>query len=84
MVFSLFWIFCTSLPIKLNTHGSNLNSKFVIRNELEFFLLIKVLTQNFNFVDLVKFLEIKSKTSHLDHSGHIKGDIMQNHKETKE
>jgi hypothetical protein len=35
-------------------------------------------------VDLVKFLEIKSKTSHLDHSGHIKGDIMQNHKETKE
>jgi hypothetical protein len=38
-----------------------------------------VLTQNFNCVDLVKFLEKKSKTSHLDRSGHIEGDIMKNH-----
>jgi hypothetical protein len=32
-------------------------------------------------VDLVKFLEIFSETSHLDHSGHIEGDIMQNHEQ---
>jgi hypothetical protein len=40
----------------LNTHGSNLNSIFVIISELEFFLLMMVLIQNFNTEDLVKFL----------------------------
>jgi hypothetical protein len=35
-------------------------------------------------MDLVKFLEKKSKTSHLDLSGHIEGDIMQNHEQKKE
>jgi hypothetical protein len=34
-------------------------------------------------MDLVKFLEKKSKTSHLDRSGHIEGDIMQNHEQKK-
>jgi hypothetical protein len=29
-------------------------------------------------------LKKKSKTSHLDHSGHIEGDIMQNHEQKKE
>jgi hypothetical protein len=52
-------------------------------SELEFFLLTRVLTQNFNTLDLVKFLEKKSKSSHLDHNGHIKGDIMQNHEQKK-
>jgi hypothetical protein len=42
-----------------------------------------VLTQNFNSVDLVKFLEFKIKKSHLDRNGHIEGDIMQNHKQKK-
>jgi hypothetical protein len=50
-------------------------------SELNFFLLTGVLTQNFNIVDLVKFLEFFSETSHLDHSGHIEGDIMQNHEQ---
>jgi hypothetical protein len=50
-------------------------------NELELFLLTGVLTPNFNTVDLVKFLGKKSKTSHLDHSGHIEGDVMQNHEQ---
>jgi hypothetical protein len=66
------------LQIKLSTHGSNLNSIFVIMSELELLFLTGVLTQNFNTVDLVKFLQKKSKTSHLDRSGHIEGDIMQN------
>jgi hypothetical protein len=43
--------------IKLNTHGSNLNSMLVIVSELEFFLLTRVLTQNFNTMDLVNFLK---------------------------
>jgi hypothetical protein len=30
-------------------------------------------------MDLVKILGKKLKTSHSDHSGHIEGDIMQNH-----
>jgi hypothetical protein len=34
---------------------------FVNMNELEFFLLMRVLTQNFNTMDLVKFLEKNQK-----------------------
>jgi hypothetical protein len=34
-------------------------------------------------VDLIKFLEKKSKTSHLDCNDHIKGDTMQNHEQKK-
>jgi hypothetical protein len=67
--------FAPYFQIKLSTHGSNLNSIFVIMNELELFFLMRVLTQNFNTVDLVKFLGKKSKTSHLDLSSHIEGDI---------
>jgi hypothetical protein len=52
-------------------------------SELKFFLLIGVLTQNFNTVDLIKFLEKKSETSHFDCSSHIEGDIMQNHEQKK-
>jgi hypothetical protein len=55
---------------RLSIHGSNLNSIFVIMSEL------KVLNQNFNTMDLIKFLEKNRKTSHLDYSSHIEGDIM--------
>jgi hypothetical protein len=37
--------------------AQNLNSKFVIMSELEFFLLIRLLIENFNIVDLENFLE---------------------------
>jgi hypothetical protein len=83
MLFTSFWVFATHFQIKLSTHGSNLNSVFVIMIELKFFLLTGVLAQNFNTMDLVKFLEENSKTSHLDHGGHIEGDIMQNHEQKK-
>jgi uncharacterized membrane protein len=49
--------FATHFRIKLSTHGSNFNSIFVIMSELKFFLFTRVLTQNFNIMDLVKFLE---------------------------
>jgi hypothetical protein len=52
-------------------------------SELELFLLIGVLTPNFNTIDLIKILEKKSKTSHLDRSGYIEGDFMQNYEENK-
>jgi hypothetical protein len=61
MVFSFFGVFCTSSQIKLSTHGSNLNSIFVIMSELELFLWTRVLTPNFNTMDLVKFLEKNQK-----------------------
>jgi hypothetical protein len=67
----------------MSTHGSNLNSIFEIMSELEFFFLTRVLTQNFNTMDLVKSFEKNSKTSHLDCNGHIEGDIMQNHEQKK-
>jgi hypothetical protein len=52
-------------------------------SELELFLLTGVLTPNFNTMDLVKILEKKSKTLHSDRSGHIEGNIMQNHEQKK-
>jgi 1-acyl-sn-glycerol-3-phosphate acyltransferase len=61
MVFSFFGSFAYHFQLKLSTHGSNLNSIFVIMSELEFFLLMRVLTQNFNTVYLVKFLDKKQK-----------------------
>jgi hypothetical protein len=56
---------------------------FVIMSELNFSWLTSVLSQNFNTVDLVKFLEKNKKTSHLDCNGHIEGHIMQNHEQKK-
>jgi hypothetical protein len=51
--------FAPHFQIKLSTHGSNLNSIFVIMSELELFFMTGVLTQNFNTMDLVKFIEKK-------------------------
>jgi hypothetical protein len=56
-----FGSFAPHFQIKLTIHGSNLNFIFVIMSELELFLLTGVLTQNFNIVDLVKFLEKNKK-----------------------
>jgi hypothetical protein len=61
MVFSFFGSFAPHFQIKLSTHGSNLNSIFVIVSKLELFLLTGVLTLNFNTMDLVKILEKNQK-----------------------
>jgi hypothetical protein len=71
--------FAPHFQIKLSIHASNFNSRFVSMSELELFLLTRVLTPNFNTMDLVKILDKKSKTSHSDHSDYIEGDVMQNH-----
>jgi hypothetical protein len=56
-----FGSFASLFQIELGTHSSNLNSKFVIMSELKFFLLMGVLTQNFNTMDLLQFLEKNQK-----------------------
>jgi hypothetical protein len=75
--------FAPHFQIKLSIHASNFNSRFVSMSELELFLLTRVLIPNFNTMDLIKILEKKSKTSHSHRSGHIEGDIMQNHEQKK-
>jgi hypothetical protein len=69
--FYFFWVFFTVnffTPKLMKIRWSSLsfgsfapNSIFVIMSELEFFLLTRVLTQNFNTMDLVKFLEKNQK-----------------------
>jgi hypothetical protein len=62
---SLFFVsFAPHFQIKLSTHGSNLKSTFVIMSELKVLFVDRVLTQNFNIVDLVKFLE-KNRKLHI-------------------
>jgi hypothetical protein len=56
-----FGSFTPHFQIKLSIHGSNLNSRFVSMSELELFLLMGVLTPNFNTKNLVKFLENNQK-----------------------
>jgi hypothetical protein len=59
--FLFFGSFSFHFQINLSTHGSNLNLIFIIMSELKFFLLTRVLTQNFNTMDLVKYLEKNQK-----------------------
>jgi hypothetical protein len=59
--FLFFGTFAHHFQIKLSTHGSNLDSRFVSMSELELFLLTGVLIPNFNTMDLVKILEKNQK-----------------------
>jgi hypothetical protein len=58
MVFSFLGVFCNSLPNQVE------HTWLKLMSELEFFWLIGVLTQNFNTLDLAKFLE-KNKKLHI-------------------
>jgi hypothetical protein len=62
--FLFFGSFVPHFQMKLSIHASNFNSKFVSMSELELFLLMGVLTPNFNTMDLVKILE-KSQKLHI-------------------
>jgi hypothetical protein len=59
--FLFFGSFVPHFQMKLSIHASNFNSKFVSMSELELFLLMGVLTPNFNTMDLVKILEKNQK-----------------------
>jgi hypothetical protein len=52
-----FGSFALHFQIELSIHASNFNSRFVSMSEVELFLLTRVLTPNFNTLDLVKILE---------------------------
>jgi hypothetical protein len=84
MVFSFFGSFAFRFQIKLSIQCSNINSRFVSMSELELFLLMGVLTPNFNTMGLVKILE-KNQKLHIqivaDRSGYIEGDVIQNHEQ---
>jgi hypothetical protein len=56
-----FGSFAPHFQIKLSIHVSNFNSRFVSMSELELFLLMGVLTPNFNTMYLVKILEKNQK-----------------------
>jgi hypothetical protein len=56
-----FGSFAPHFQIKLSIHVSNFNSRFVSMSELELFLLMGVLTKNFNTMDLIKILEKNQK-----------------------
>jgi hypothetical protein len=56
-----FGSFAPHFQIKLSIHASNLKSTFVSMSELQLFLLMGVLTPNFNTMDLVKILEKNQK-----------------------
>jgi hypothetical protein len=78
-----FGSFVPHFQIKLGIHASNFNSTFVVMSELELSFLMGVLAPYFNTMDLVKILENSPKISHSDRSGHIEGDVMQNHQQKK-
>jgi hypothetical protein len=56
-----FGSFALHFQMELSIHVSNFNSRFVSMSELELFLLTRVLTPNFNTMDLVKILEKNKK-----------------------
>jgi hypothetical protein len=56
-----FGSFAFHLHIKLSTHASKFNSRFVSMSEVELILLTGILTPNFNTMDLVKILEKNQK-----------------------
>jgi hypothetical protein len=56
--------FAPHFQIKLSIHASNFNSRFVSMNEVELILLMRVLTPNFNTMDLIKIPE-KNQNLHI-------------------
>jgi hypothetical protein len=66
-----FGSFVTHFKIKLTIYGSNVTPKFASMNELEFFLLTEVFTQNSSIVEVRK-----SKNLHSNQSSHIEDDII--------
>jgi hypothetical protein len=82
MVFSFLGSSPPHFQIKLNTHGSNLNSILVIMSDLKLFFSTGVLTQYSTLWTSYNLLK-KIKTSNLDRRGHIEGDIMEHNEQKK-
>jgi hypothetical protein len=76
MVFSFFWVFCTSLPNQVEHTCLKFQFQICKYECARIIFVDGVLTPNFNTMDLVKIVEKKSETSHSDRIGHVKGDVM--------
>jgi hypothetical protein len=78
MVFSLFWVFCISLPNQVE--HTQLKSQLHICNYkwARILLVDGGLDSKLQHYGPCKISWKKSETLHLDYNGHIEGDIMQN------
>ena len=83
MVFSFFWVFCTS-PLNQVEHTCLKFQLHIYKYEWARIIFANGgLDSKLQHYGPWKNSLKKSKTSHLDHSGHIEGDVMQNHEQKK-
>jgi hypothetical protein len=86
MVFSFFWVFCTSLPNQVK-HTWLKSQLQICKYEWARIIFVDMgLDSKLQHYGLCKISPQKKKkknTSHLDRGGHIEGDVMQNHEQKK-
>jgi hypothetical protein len=83
MAFSFFWVFCNSLPNQVQ-HTWLKSHLYICNYECTKILFVdEGLDSKLQQSEPYKISLKKLKTSHLDCSGHIEGDIMQNHEQKK-
>jgi hypothetical protein len=83
MVFSSFWIFCASLPNQVEHTWFNSQLHICKYEWARIIFLNGGFDSKLQHCGPCKISWKKSKSSHLDRSGHIEGDIMQNHEQKK-
>ena len=81
MVFSFFEVFCTSLPNQLEDTSLKFQLHICNYEWAKILFVDGGLDSKLQHYGPCKISWKKSKTSHLDRSGHIEGDIMQNHEQ---
>jgi hypothetical protein len=83
MVFSFFWVFCTSLPNQVE-HTYLKSQLQICKYEWARIIFIDWgLDSKLQHYGPYKNSWNKSKTSHSDRSRHIEGDVMRNHEQKK-
>jgi hypothetical protein len=83
MVFSYFWVFCTSLPNQVEHTCLKFQLQICKYEWVRILFVDEGLDSKLQHYGPYKNSWKKSKTSHLDHSSHIEGDVMQNPKQKK-
>jgi hypothetical protein len=81
MVFSFFWIFCTSLLNQVEHTWLKPQLHICNYEWAEILFVDKGLDSKLQHYGLCIISWKKSKNSHSNHSSHIEGDIMQNHEQ---
>jgi hypothetical protein len=83
MVFSFFWVFCSSLPNQVE-HTCLKLQLYICKYEWTRIIFVNGgLDSKLQHYGPCKNSWKKSKTSHSDRIGHIEGDVMQNHEQKK-